>query len=95
MFSGPCSIPDGVVWALYGDASDLAYVVWVTWHESCVLQPPTPTVRYDNSLVNGGIYSFVILIIYLLVGTWGCYGGCVFVGSGSLFSILFCVELWT
>ena len=50
--------------------------------------PPTPTVSCDNFLASVGIYSFVIVIIYYLVGTWGCYGSCVFIGSGSLFSIL-------
>ena len=50
-----------------------------------------PTLRCDNSLAGGGIYSFVILIIYWLVSTWGCYGSCVSIGSGLLFSILlFC-----
>ena len=50
--------------------------------------PPTPTISCDNSLASVGIYSFMILLIYWLVGTWGCYDGCVFIGSGLLFSIL-------
>ena len=50
--------------------------------------PPTPTLSYDNSLANVGICSFVILIIYWLVDTWGCYGGCVSIGSASLFYVL-------
>ena len=32
--------------------------------------------------------GFVILITYWLVDTWGCYGSCVSIGSGLLFSIL-------
>jgi hypothetical protein len=50
-----------------------------------------PTVSWDIPLANVGIYAFVILIIYWLVGTWGCYGSCVSIGSGSLFSISFFV----
>ena len=43
----------------------------------------------NNSLALVGIYYFLlILIIYFLVGIWGCYVSCVFVGSGSMFSIL-------
>ena len=65
----------------------------MTWHLLCELLarkvwPPTPTISCDNSLANVGIYSFVILIIYWLVGAWGCYGGFVFIGSGLLISIL-------
>ena len=88
MFSGPSSIPIGLVRTLYRDVSDLAFVVWVTWHESSILQPPAPTVSCGTSLANFGIYSFVILIIYWLVDSWGCYGSCVSIGSGTLFSIL-------
>ena len=67
MFSGPGSIPDGLVWALYCDVSDLAYAMWITWQESCILQTPAPTASRDNSLANVGIYSFVIQVIYWLV----------------------------
>ena len=65
----------------------------MTFHLLCALfgkklWPLAPTVSYDNSLASVGIYSTIILITYWLVGTWGCYGGRVFIGSGSLFSIL-------
>ena len=50
--------------------------------------PPTPTLICDNTLANVGIYPFGMLITYWLVGTWGCYGICVSIGSGSLFFIL-------
>ena len=44
-------------------------VMQLTWYllsELLVMKvwSPTPTVSYDNSLANVGIYSFVILIIY-------------------------------
>ena len=49
----------------------------------------SPTVGCNNSLAFFGIYYYLlILIICFLVGIWGCYVGCVFVGSGSFFSIL-------
>ena len=50
--------------------------------------PPIPTISCDNSLASVGIYSFIILIIYWLVGIQGCYDGCVSICTGSLFSIL-------
>ena len=50
--------------------------------------PPTPTISCDNSLANVGINYFVVLIIYCLVSTWGCYGSFLSIGRGSLFSIL-------
>ena len=48
----------------------------------------------DNSLASASINSFVILIIYWLVDTWGCYGGCVFIGSASLFFILLLCRIY-
>ena len=50
--------------------------------------PTTPILGWNDSLAFIGIQSFLfILIINLLAGIWGYYGGCVSVGSGSLFSI--------
>ena len=65
----------------------------MTWHLLCELFgrkvcPPTPTLSCDNYLASVGIYSFVMLITYWLVGTWGCCGIFVSIGSGLLFSIL-------
>ena len=65
----------------------------MTWHLLCkllsrIVWPQAPTVSSDNSLANVGIYSFVIMFVYWLVDAWGCYGGFISIGSGSLFSIL-------
>ena len=49
---------------------------------------PLPWVVKILWLLLAFYYYVLILIIYFLVGIWGCYVGCVFVGSGSLFSIL-------
>ena len=89
------SIPCLVVQVQFLMASYEHFIMMsMKWHLLCgllgrIVWPPTPTVSCEHSLANVGIYSIVVLIVYWLVGTWGCYGGCVSIGSGSLFSILF------
>jgi hypothetical protein len=66
----------------------------VTWHVLCDFSrhesmAHNPYLGWNDSLAFVGIESFLfILIVNLLAGIWGYYGGCVYVGSGSLFSIL-------
>ena len=82
-------IMGGFVWTLCSDVGDLACFVWfcLTWDYG---SQPLAWVGVTSSLAFVGIWYFIfIMIVNLLAGLWGCYSGCVSVGSGSLFYILF------
>ena len=59
MLSGPGSIPNGLVQALYCDVSDLANDVWLLDMKVVSYSHQPHTISYDNSLTNVDIYSFV------------------------------------